>query len=1059
MRAKTFIFSLMAILALCIGQHPSLLAAKKAVKKEKQHRHSSSSSSSSKKHHKKKKCCKQVLELAQHIDQTTIQDLIVDQSTLGLVNQINQTTRADLAVDEEILDIVTAIKDCSCKCQLILPRDFEDINGNLTQTYVITEPGSYCFGADVNFAPEDDFVPAIQILSDNVNIDLGGFRLNQASSSLSLGILIGLELFNINPDFVLKNISISNGSITNFKAIGIGCWNGTFDVNPNAGASYKSLEFKNLNVLDCGSNPNPVIGAGIVLGTGISPNSLSDEYFPIAFDGVRVENCSVNRCLGSIALGIVNGNDIIISDTQVNECTNTVFIGFSTTAYYVFGSNIQMYRCQGNGTKALDPNDPAQVGSFFSRCINVYLKDCQFNDTYGESNSIVNFNPSNSLNFVAEDCQFNNSRGGLKAQLITGIHMSDFPFQNLTADCMKFINCQFNGTSVNASNALFPTVGGFRAITERNVIFENCEACSTSNFTGGDTLGFGLFTSASDPIPFYANNLQISFLGCTVSDIVGSAFTVGFDVGPTSDNRIGQQPRQSNYIFDNCIVERIRALDPTGTAIGIEGIVFTDSRSPTVEFANVFIRNCLISDVHGNPATVAISRNAGITLSSVKRPVLEGNSITDCDRGILFLGNGSITPSTRFQLASTLANATALPPVFVDLIGNTTYTTGTALQTAFGFVSAGTTIIGSGTTFTPAMEGGTIQFGSVAGTGSQAMDIVTATTPVFTSSMLGDTITFPNSAYSAYIVNFLSPTRVQVDRSLPSVLASQPFTVNIGITPITAFIDPTHLEVARTNFIVPSQPYTITYGFPTGTQTFNNITQGNMITLVASNLTVSFSGDRIASPTSMNTLGWKAGDQITYTAPSLSETIPGLVSGQTYFLVNSTPGFCDDGVVQNNTVSKCLAGGYVEARLNVFGALVTNIVSPTGVALNTVTTLTVATTAVGQQFPNSGTLWVETSAGFQILNYTGKTATTFTGCSSIGTGIISAGGLVTVPGALGAGTTTAWINNVAVNNGTPSTDATNYSIAWIPGPSPVEGGFVGGPFPAGSKYFNLSLKP
>lgn len=301
MRIKTFIFGLMAMLALSFSQ-PQLSAATKAEKKEKHHK---DSSSSHKHDSKKKKCCNKALKMLDKIDQTTIQDLIVDQTTLGLASQINQTTRADLAVDEKILDIVTNIKDCACKCQLILPRDFEDSDGNLTQTYVITAPGSYCLGADVAFAPEDDFVPPIQILSDNVNLDLGGFRLDQTSNVLGLAIAIGFGERYLDPDYVLKNISITNGSITNFKGCAIHCYNSTFDANPYAvGKPYESLKFSNLDILDCGSSPNVFFASGIELAANGGFYQVTEDFFPVAYKDVVIDQCRINRSLGNGAIAI-----------------------------------------------------------------------------------------------------------------------------------------------------------------------------------------------------------------------------------------------------------------------------------------------------------------------------------------------------------------------------------------------------------------------------------------------------------------------------------------------------------------------------------------------------------------------------------------------------------------------------------------------------------------------------------------------------------------------------------------------------------------------------------
>lgn len=886
--------------------------------------------------------------------------------------------------------------------------------------------------------------------------------------------------------------------------------------------------------------------------------------------------------------------NIIISDTQANDTESTVSSGLGVVgAYNISGRNLQMYNCQGNGTKNLDPTDiQSQVGSFLF-VVNAYLKDCQFNDTYGEADGIVNFNPSNCINFIAENCQFNNNaHGPVGTGYAAGIHMSDGAFQNFEANGMKFINCQFNGTRNYGGNGIpsSPTsisngAFGFYAITLRNIIFENCQACDVGSMKEPVSAGFIIRQNSQDPIPYHSNVQNITFLNCTASDITSASIASGFSFVGLPSNRIGQQPIATNIVYKDCISERIYS---PGLANGIVDQVFADTQISPQDF-NLFIKDCRVSDVHG----LGSSNSAGISVSSVKRPVLQGNSVSDCDTGILFSGSGLVSPATVFQLATSPLNAAANPPVFVDLKGNLTYSTGLASQTDIyrGIITEGVTVTGVGTAFAPIMAPGgqliitspassagqypasvpsgtfappppaaglagtivasipldassvpsnvngkialikrgvvsfaqkvanaqaggaigviifnnvptddltnmagtapvstipaifisgnsgnfilanisglntaggmfagstaTIQFGSVSGTASQALNIVTATTPVFTSAMIGDTISFPNSAYSAYIVDVLSPTTLQVDTTLPAPLGAQPFTVNLGITPTDTYVSPTKMEVVRTNYIKPAQPFTITYGYPAGTHTFQNLTRGNSIALPANLATVNGTRDTITSPTSMNTLGWKVGDQILYTAPSPADRIPDLVSGNTYYLINYTPGFCDRGVVVNNTVDNCAFGGYVETRPN---ALSTTIAAASnGVALPT-STINVASTTGNSGFPVAGTLLVQTSTGVQTVNYTGVTSTSFTGCTG-GAGSMSTGGIVTVPGALGLGTTTAWVNNEALDNGTPTTDTTNYSITWIPGPNPVDGGFVAGPFPAGNKYFNLSLKP
>lgn len=804
-----------------------------------------------------------------------------------------------------------------------------------------------------------------------MSIDLSGLTLNYVGEAAAVAaIRVGIDDFV--PDApAFKNIIIKNGNITNFNGAGIDIedFPSFFGVsNP-----FESIILSGLNILDCGTSPQFNYGAGGINLDGFGTRDLYDPATPISFKNVIIENCNVNRCVGNAAVKVYAADNVVIKNTQANESITTVIGTGTPAAYYVTAKNVQMYNCQGNGTKNYDPTGAvlrSQVGSFFQGCINTYIKDCQFNDTFGEADVIVNFNCSNSLNFVAENCQFNNSIGGEKARLIAGIHMSDSAFQRTQGNGMKFINCQFNGATVSPTNTANNFIVGFLAITLKNVVFEDCQACNIKAPIGLYAVGFYVDTETDDPIPFYSTVNNISFVNCVASDIE-ALVAEGFEVAPASFSRIGQQAIQKNILFDGCTAERIYASKINGFAAGISADLFFTGRIPDQQI-NLFVKNCRVSDVHSNPATPS---GVGIYVESVQHPVIQNNSISDCDLGVVLSGTNQITPSGFFQLASSQANALALPPVAIDLKGTTTYSTGLARQSGSDPDGRGTRIIGSaGASFTSAMVAGTAAYGSVNGTGTQTGDIVTATSSVFTVGMVGSTISFPNG-YTAYIVTYLSPTQVQVDTKLPVALPpAQAFTVNLNSTPISAFVNSTRLTAEKSQLVTPAGPYTIVYGYPAGPQEFKNTTRANSVTLAtpsASNIDLRL--DAIITPTNLNTLSWQAGDTIVYDSHG-NANIPALVSGNTYYLIAYVPGYSEKGVIQNNVVDNCKVAGFRDDR--------------------PVTT------------------------------------------------------------------TSGWIDNIAMDNGTPCTDATNYNILWSPGPAPIDSGFVGGAYPAnGHKYWNLSLKP
>ncbi len=79
------------------------------------------------------------------------------------------------------------------------------------------------------------------------------------------------------------------------------------------------------------------------------------------------------------------------------------------------------------------------------------------------------------------------------------------------------------------------------------------------------------------------------------------------------------------------------------------------------------------------------------------------------------------------------------------------------------------------------------------------------------------------------------------------------------------------------------------------------------------------------------------------------------------------------------------------------------------------------TTSPVPEFPTAGTLAVATASGIQKVTYTGKTATTFTGCTSAGAGVMSTGGAV-VGGLLPSGGTVN-LTNGAMTGVTGTLDA------------------------------------
>ncbi|MBS0638112.1 MAG: hypothetical protein JSS12_11435, partial [Verrucomicrobia bacterium] len=493
--------------------------------------------------------------------------------------------------------------------------------------------------------------------------DLRGFTLSQANDTPNgYGVQIGEGYFYNDPDNVLKNIAVQNGSITNFTGIGLFCYNGSFD-GPTAELAFEDLHFLNLNILKCGSSPSFDFASGIDLDS-VADISLYDLDLPVAYKNVIIENCHVNQCLGAAAVNVYTCDNLIIENTQANDvASDSAVFGF-TAAYFIVARNVQMFDCQGNKITSLDEG---LVGSQITYSTNVYLKDCQFNDSFGESGFVIgNIILSNNQNAIYENCQFNNPRGGDSAVIINGVHLSDDPFQQTSSNGVKFLNCQFNGARVSPNNPLSSQVTGILAFPQRNMVFENCQACNNVNEALSDAFGFGLGTNAQDPLPPFANSANITFINCVVSDIESSRQSIGYRLFTSAFNRFGQQSTLSNLVFEGCIAERIVSSSTSQRVAGIFTGLGLVVSGPFAEMFNVSIDGCRVSDVRSNQQEPS-DLSAGILCEFAKRPTIINNSVSDCDRGILLTGSDSIFPSNLFQLAATEADALQLPPVFINL--------------------------------------------------------------------------------------------------------------------------------------------------------------------------------------------------------------------------------------------------------------------------------------------------------------------------------------------------------------------------------------------------------
>ncbi len=474
--------------------------------------------------------------------------------------------------------------------------------------YVITKPGKYSLCHDINFTscPEDLF--AISIDSDNVILDLREYKLQQVGGDPTIAV-------DIQPGH--KNITVKNGTICGFKTPISG-------FVPAAGPgeeqlTLNGLTFTDLNLSNNGSTDQD-ISSGIYLDVSQSLRDFPKRQTNFYIFNVMIKRVKVNNCIGVFGIQAIFVDNLILENVQVNNLLQTE--ENNMVAFFIlYSRNITVTNCQGNGTTNTWPffNGRFVGGIFLGISDNIHVKDCQFNNTYGESNFLIaggNFLSNHDA--VYENVQFNGTTGGsgedgfgLGALLINAVHVSDFVGQEYRGSGNKYIKCQFNNTKrLGDTPSVVPSqqiITGPAIASVSNLIFDNCESVNNTT-TNPNYSSYGFFiTSTPDPVSPFDEVNNVTFRNCITSDISSPLQSLGFLIDSFEPIR--------NIVFENCIVQRIQGFSATGII--------------TISVENVFIRGCRVSDVKGQNPT-----SSGILVLSCINPVICNNNVNDCTNGI-----------------------------------------------------------------------------------------------------------------------------------------------------------------------------------------------------------------------------------------------------------------------------------------------------------------------------------------------------------------------------------------------------------------------------------------
>ncbi len=516
--------------------------------------------------------------------------------------------------------------------------------------YVISCPGYYELECDAKYNVVDAFVPAIQIVSNDVTLDLCGHTLSQCGETpWGYGLVIGQGYFPVDQNAVYKNITVKNGTIRDFSGNGITAINLSFTntnvPNPDpVNLPYEDLHFYDLNVLHNGTTTayfDSIQGIqfdGNVFIDGFYDNTTTPE---VAFRNVVMERVHSNEnfcaLLNGVNCSMLACDNVVVRDSQFN---NTEGIGGS--GFAVIANNVEFTDNQVNGTsdrKVISCNRFLQAASFIGN--NMLIKNSQFNDSYSECCGIRAL-ILNGDNFLVEDCQVNNTRAGSVFGLVAGseiVGISMFSPGLAQASGSTFVRCQSNGHGVNSDNQARGYIAGIECHSYSDVEFIDCQVCDINAEAPLWTV-LGAFVWADGFPNNYAKNVTFTRFQASnlsghqaVLGIVGTTNSIGLPDTSPSDNL-------ANMVVEDAVVEKIHSTSATERVAGIANCLFPfyfsgGAVNTPLPMENLFVKGCRVADVYADSSNPIC---AGILLESAERPVVEENTVSDCQHGILLTG-------------------------------------------------------------------------------------------------------------------------------------------------------------------------------------------------------------------------------------------------------------------------------------------------------------------------------------------------------------------------------------------------------------------------------------
>ena len=386
---------------------------------------------------------------------------------------------------------------------------------------IISVPGIYNITRSIPFSPSHKKQTAITINSDDVLLNLNGFTLHQTNNlSQTTGI-------TVKPHH--RNITITNGLITNFSQLGISIKGGN-----------QNIELHNLSITNSGYGSTLAFkdGSDIIYQGGIQIGET--YYYPGQgfnkttgiIENLTMSNLSITK--NAVGAWLGNGNNYTITDCSFSENTDNRPLGGPLlgqffppcTSKFIWGLTyfsdkrlgdpdaagwlIRNCKFNNNGTTVNKNQSAVVIGCELSSLQkNVIIENCQFNNNYGLTNDksgysyVHGFDSGGGDGMQFINCEFNGNQGHGNVQ---GCHLSGtipdkYPLSTRSyvhAKDVALINCiASNNVCMPTSSSISRSFGyGFDGNCKLNIV-----NCTSSNNQNTDPKGqtAGLYITFDEP--------------------------------------------------------------------------------------------------------------------------------------------------------------------------------------------------------------------------------------------------------------------------------------------------------------------------------------------------------------------------------------------------------------------------------------------------------------------------------------------------------------------------------------------------------------------------------